>query len=389
MKFICVIAFCLTLILLPAGECTLTDTRCAGLPACLLRNDYLAVTVIPFATGAIAGLTWRPDSLNLMPDFSYQKEIDDLVPDRHSIGIGGSRILLWGEKNLTCQEMQVSRRQADAAGTEIEMFNRFYQGQALNCWRTVRLDRNRTAVRLTMRLRNTGTAERQITLWDNLVAQLHSHKMDEVLMPGRPGLKKVGATGVIELPAEQIFVDGPDVFAKVNTIAPARPWIARRQPGRLLVMAVRTDAASLMPDGFFYSWKQNAYAPLLTMEMVFNPVTLPPAGEHTLTFEYLFFNGLNGLHAICGELGLWAQHHADNRMTLHLAAVSPLPARKLTLELVADNHPPIPVKLLEIPAITPDQPGAITLQLPTTDGITRHLRGTFDDGSSFTLLPEA
>lgn len=185
---------------------------------------------------------------------------------------GGSRILLWDIKNLSSQEMQIVQETASPERCSIELFNPYYQSTDLSLRRIVFLTKERAALQLSLHAENRAKSERTFTLWDNMVAQLDDQSMDAVLIPARGQVSRVGKRGVLCLPEDTIFVDDDDVFDKSVYIAPARNWIARRNPASKLIFAIRSDYQDLHPDGLFYTWKKQAGSPLHTMELIFNPI---------------------------------------------------------------------------------------------------------------------
>ena len=118
----------------PIAVCSLCFVRCGSR---ILQNRFLRAEVVPVATGAIVGLEYLPLQKEIMTPFSYSVEKIDLIPDRVVIGGGGSRILLWGENNLSSQEMQIRQETSSAQYCSVELFNPYYQSTDLRLLKTV------------------------------------------------------------------------------------------------------------------------------------------------------------------------------------------------------------------------------------------------------------
>lgn len=164
-------------------DCRLQSATLSGAQSRVLQNRFLRAEVVPAATGALVGLEYLPLKKEIMTPFTYSVEKIDLIPDRVVIGGGGSRVLLWGENNLSSQEMQITQEVSSAQCCSLELFNPFYQSTDLRLRRTVSLKKDRAGLNLSLQAENGAQSERTITLWDNMVAELDDQSMDAVLMP--------------------------------------------------------------------------------------------------------------------------------------------------------------------------------------------------------------
>lgn len=387
MKKIC---FALILLSLLANGCRTKDCRLqtatlSGTESRVLQNRFIRAEVVPAATGAVVGLEYRPLKKEIITPFTYLVEKIDLIPDRVVIGGGGSRILLWGENNLSSQEMQISQETSTAQHCSVELFNPFYQSTDLRLRRTVSLKKERAGLNLSLHAENGAQSERTITLWDNMVAELDAQSMDAVLMPARGQISKIGKRGVQLLPEDGIFVDDDDVFDKVIFVSPARNWIARRNPASKLIFAIRTEYKDLHPDGFFYTWKKQSGSSLHTMELIFNPVTLQAGESKTYHLEYLFFNGLPDLHEICGDIGIYAE--TDNKqLRFLLNSVQPGSAKTLQIRLLNKDRKEWILGEKNLPFCHPAEVSQAVFSLPELPPGTYRICGSFDRQENFELL---
>ncbi len=366
-------------------DCRLQSSALSGAESRILQNRFLRAEVVPVATGAVVGLEYLPLKKEIMTPFTYSIEKIDLIPDRVVIGGGGSRILLWGEQNLSSQAMQISQETVSADCCSVELFNPYYQSTDLRLRKTVSLKKGRAALHLNLQAENGSRSPRTITLWDNMIAELDAQSMDAVLMPALGQISKIGKRGVQYLPEDGIFVDDDEVFDKVIFVSPARNWIARRNPISKLIFAIRTDYADLHPDGFFYTWKKQSGSSLHTMELILNPVTLQPGETKNYHLEYLFFNGLPDLHEICGDIGIYAEI-MHNQIRFLLNSVEPKPVKTLQICLLSKDHKKWNLGEKNLQFRHPDEVRKVIFSLPDLPSGVYRICGSFDGQENFELL---
>ena len=366
-------------------DCRLRQSTLSGAGSRILQNGYVRAEVVPLATGAIAGLNYLPLGKEILTPFEYSVEKIDLIPDRTVVSGGGSRILLWGEKNLSSQEMQLGQERATGEFCSLELFNPWYQSTPLQLSKTVLMKKGRAALQIQLQAKNRSGSAKTYTLWDNMVAQLDDTSMDAVLMPARGQISKIGSRGVQLLPADNIFVDDDNVFDKVIFVAPARNWIARRNPASKLIFAIRADYSDLHPEGFFYTWKKQSGSPLHTMEVIFNPVTLQAGESKNWQLEYLFFNGLPDLHEICGDIGIFAEIR-KKQIRLLLNSVAAGLESELQVHLAGDDQVKYALGGKRLHFRNPAQVRELVFALPDLPSGSYRIQGCFDGREAFELL---
>ncbi len=366
-------------------DCRMEEAVLSGAESRVMQNKYLRAEVVPLATGMLAGLQYRTTKKNLIQPFEYTVERMDLIPDRPVANAVGSRILLWGGKNLWCQEMKVIDQKNTPDSCELELFNKFYHTMPLNFKRKFRLEKDRAALQVEFTAKNVSKKAQTFTFWENMVAQLHDSTMDEVLLPGRGKIGKVGTRGVQLLPRDQIFVDDNDVFAKDVFIAPARGWLARRNPDSSVILAIRSKFDNVHPEGFFYTWKKQSGSPLHTMEIIFNPIVLEADEEKSYSLEYLVFNGLPNLHEICGNIGICATIN-ENSLQLQFNSVVQHDEKELSVSLKDSNGKKIPLGQTVLQKLRPDKVQSISFAVPELSAGSYQIVGRFGEQDNFELL---
>ncbi|MFA6930646.1 MAG: hypothetical protein WCT05_09980 [Lentisphaeria bacterium] len=366
-------------------DCCLRSATLSGTESRILQNQFIRAEIVPAATGGIVGLTYLPLQKEILPPFQYMVEKIDLIPDRTVIKGGGSRILLWGEKNLSSQEMSIRAEKATADCCSVELFNPYYQSSNLSLQKKVSLNKNRAALQIDLEAQNKTSRPITVTLWDNMIAQLQNDSMDTILMPARGKTTKIGKRGVQFLPEDGIFNDNDDVFDKVIFIAPARNWIARKNPKSSLIFAIRGDFTDLSPEGFFYTWKKQSGSPLHTMELIFNPYVLEAQKNKCYRLEYLFFQGLPSLDEICGDIGIYAEFQKKQVLFL-FNSVDFVPEKNLQVRLRNTENQEFYLGEKQLRALSPTKVQKLLFTLPPLPPGTYQLQGCFEQNESFELL---
>lgn len=362
------------------ADCSLTVEQRSGIPVRVLKNDYLRAEVAPQACGAVVGLRCLPPGTDLMPPFEYKVEKIDLLPDQVQVSNGGGRTVLWGQKLLPTQPLAVSEEISKPEYTALGLSSQYYQGLSCSLMRRIILERGAAALKISFTLKNTGTNPIVLRPWDNLVAYLDPRSKDDVLLPGRGGVSRVGDIGVQRLDHDRIFVKGRDVFSKEVKIAAARNWIARRNDGSPLILAMRLVSEQMPPDGFFYCWSSDGDSPVRTMEIICPPARLAPGEERTYELEYMIFQGLDNLKEICGDIGINCGIRQD-RLEWQFAVVHPVPAQ--TLKVYAGDQA---LGELQLPAMQPGQAYRAELPLNGLPVGELPVSGEFSGGARFRLL---
>ncbi len=365
-------------------DCGLAHSSTSGTPSIVLSNRYLQAETVPAALGGVAGLRWLPGNLEMMIPFKYSVETHDLIPDRPSATVGG-KILIWGRQNLMAQPMTVTGTSSNPEKCGVEFVNPYYQGTSWRLERRIELERDTAALVIEMTVINTAAEPATVTLWENLVAQLDAEKMDAVIIPVRGQIHKVGSRGVQFFPEDTLFIDDAGVKTQVIFTAPARNWIARRNPKTNLILALRTNMDDLLPQGLFYVWKQMGGV-IHSMEIIFSPIELAPGKSKDYRLEYMVFAGLTDLKEICGDIGINCEA-GSGTLDFQMTAARKIAAQSVTISLINDtsgtkiaagSHP---LSVL-MSGITDE----FSLPLPTLPPGQYHISGEFDDGAIFTLL---
>lgn len=362
------------------ADCSLAVEQCSGVPVRVLKNGYLQVKAAPQACGAVVGLRYLPLGTDLMPPFEYKVEKIDLLPDQVQVGGGGGRTVFWGQKFLPAQPMTVDEEVSKPERAALGVSNQYYQGLNCSLVRQVILERGAAALKISFTLKNTGNTPLVLRPWDNLVAHLDPRSKDDVLLPGRGGVSHVGGIGVQRLDHDGIFIKGRNVFAKEVKIAAARNWIARRNDGSPLILAMRLVSEPMPPDGFFYCWSSDGDSPVRTMEIICPPVNLAPGGERTYELEYMIFRGLDNLKEICSDIGINCEIRKD-RLEWQFAVVRSTPAQ--TLKVYAGDQA---LGELQLPAMQPGQAYRAELPLNGLPAGELPVSGEFSGGARFRLL---
>ena len=367
-------------------DCRLLSRDLSGVEGRELSNRYVSFEVAPKASGALVGINYLPLQKQLCTPFSYKVQTDDLIPDRVETSRGGARILLWGEKNLKSQEMFISREDSSARQCVLELYNPFYQGKELSLTRSFSISKNQAALQVTLLAENKSKRSIDFTLWENMVVQLDAQSADTIILPGRGNVERIGRKGMQRLKQDAIFLDDDSVFDKEVCVAPARNWIARRNPASSLILALRSNYEDIYPNGFFYTWQQQAGSPLHTMELIFNPQSLEPGESKQYRLDYLFFHGLPGLHEICGDVGLYATvEKQELAVLLNCINVGQLKSLKLVLSDSQGQELQLDERLINFDEPTKTKREAYSLAgLPPGS---YRLRGSLDH-EEFELLPE-
>lgn len=380
-----------TLLLLPlllltgCSGARLEPSEASGVESRVLSNRYLRAEVVPDACGAVVSLQYRPTGTVLTEPFEYSVSKIDLLPDQVSANAAGSRTWLWKEKNMLSARFTVQRELNTPDLGEVVMSARYYQGTGVVLERRIQLERNSSELKLFLTFRNPGKSAVTVIPWENAVMQLNPERMDDVLLPVRGGVGRVGEYGVQRVENDRIFADDATVFSKEVKIAPARGWIARRNAGSPLILAIRTDMKNLQPDGFFYSWKMQGNSPVHTMEIIFTPFLLKPGAEKTFEVDYLVFQGLEDLKEICGDIGLDCRV-TDSQINLSLCGVRPVAADTLSLVLKSSEGPEFSLGKINVPALNPGKAERLTFRLPPLSKGEYRILGKFGSGKEFTLL---
>lgn len=367
------------------SECRLEPSEISGTESRVLSNRYLRVEVVPAVCGGVVSLQYLPTGVFLTEPFEYSVRKIDLLPDQPSANVTGARTWLWKEKNLLCSRFSVQKELNTPDSCETDLSARYFQGTPVTLERRVQLQRNSSMLKLFLTFRNPGKKVCTVIPWENAAIQLKADRVDDVLMPGRGGVDRIGDYGVQRLEKDCIFVDNVAVYSKEVKIPPARNWIARRNVGSPLILAIRTDMKELLPDGFFYSWKMGANSPLHTMEIIFTPFTLAPGAEKTLEVDYLVFEGLTDLKEICGEIGIDCRL-TDSKINLSLSSACPVAADKLSVILKSSAGRETVLGNIKTPALIPGEVESFTFDMPSLPAGEYHICGAFGSGKTFTLL---
>jgi len=367
------------------SECRLEPSELSGTESRVLSNRYLRAEVVPAVCGAVVSLQYRPTGVFLTEPFEYSIRKIDLLPDQASANAAGSRTWLWKEKNMLCSRFTVQGESSGPDLCETVLSARYYQGTPVTLERRIRLERNSSALKLFLTFRNPGKKECTVIPWENGVMQLNPERMDNVLIPGRGGVDRIGEYGVQRLERDRIFVDDATVHAKEVKIAPARNWIARRNTASPLILAVRTDMKNLLPEGFLYAWKMQGNSPVHTMEIIFSPFPLKSGAEKTLEVDYLIFQGLTDLKEICGDTGIDCRV-TDSKIRFFLCGARPVAADTLSVVLKSSGGREIVLGNAKIPSLTPGDVETFSFDLPSLLAGEYRIGGTFGSGKKFTLL---
>ncbi len=363
----------------------LETSEVSGAESRILSNRYLRAEIVPDVCGAVVSMQYRPTGTVLTEPFEYSVRKIDLLPDQPFANAVGSRTWLWKEKNMLCSRFTVQREVNTPDLCEVVMSARYYQGTGVVLERRIQLERNSSVLKLFLTFRNSGKNEVTVIPWENAVMQLNPERMDDVLLPARGGVGRVGEYGVQRTENDRIFADNSTVFSKEVKIAPVRGWIARRNVGSPLILAIRTDMKNLQPDGFFYSWKMQGNSPVHTMEIIFTPFLLKPGAEKTFELDYLVFQGLADLKEICGDVGIDCRA-TESQINLSLSGVRPIAADTLSLVLKSSGGWEFPIGKRNVPALVPGKVEMLTFAVPVLSKGEYRIFGKFGSGKEFILL---
>lgn len=372
---------------LPEGkDCSLSESPLAKEFGSLrLSNGVVSIDVIPGISTLTASFRYLPENFEMIPEFTYSVEKEELLPDVLRCSSTGGRELLWGVKFFYNVPWTVLEKKSSAEKVSVSMEHNFFMSENLRAVKTVSLESGDSKLRISFEIHNREKTPKEVMLWTNMILRLGTGSMDPVLIPAKGGLRRSGKVTVSHFPEDVLFED-VDPGRKEVFVAPSRPWFARRNLERKGIFAIRTGPELLRGDGaFFYTWKRGGNSPDHTMEIVFPPVKLMPEKANVWTMEYLYFPSLGGLSEICGDYGIFCRS-SGSALTLEMESASPQKKQSLRLFLTDSkgNRKALPER--EIPDLRPGQ--LLKLEY-SPDGLPQEgctVSGEFQDGSHFSLL---
>ncbi len=337
--------------------CRLIPTELSGTKGYILDNGLVKVSVFPGLSGKVLDYTFIPTGELLFQPL--EEEVIEFVdpPIIISSNHAGYKDMIWEYKLNTAYRIykgEITKNTPEAVAVRMS-----WQGQIYRIERTVSLRRGSTALGVEIKLTSLKKKPRMLSYWRQTTANVKDvYKPGKQIVPLRPKPDKMPRYREYKnRKVDYIFKEEAPV--RSNNYLPAQPWWAWISPGSKLLMGEVVDnRKSMLPDGFFYSFRRGT---LMTQETIFGARKFTCGQSRVYRLAFVAVDGLDDLDYLSANLALNVIKTENGKVTVQAASPKLLSNVELRTALLAGGE----VVSVGISVKTDLKPiGAVKLELP-------------------------
>jgi hypothetical protein len=336
------------------------SAKFSGVPAEIIQNKYLKVSIIPGANGRIASLILLKNNQEMLKPYTEKREqVDPLLPEMVFSNNGGCKEWLWGTrwKNIPNSKMTVSGIKQSEKNVDLTLFSKGYMSSPIQLTKRFSLQTDALQVNMDIDLMNTSEKAEKLSLWLNLIPNSDTPK-DYSILPVAGNSPYAGRKNTLSGSRDEIRY-----FYRHNSaesyIAPGASWNARflKKPDAMLVISLGKKS-DVRPDGIYYMWRGRLNGQeVITQEAILAPIILKAGIKKNYKIKLMVFPGMRDINALCGSTAIFAKR-INNKITLTMNSTIAQPQRILKVLFKKQKRE------ITVPAMKPGENIEVKLSIP-------------------------
>jgi len=319
----------------------MTSIERGGQTGKVLENALVKATVFPGLSGKVLDFTFKPAGERLFQPLEEELIEFATPPIVVNSNYAGYKDMIWEHKFNSAY--RIYRGEVTASTPERVAVAMTWRGKDYRIRREVSLRKNRAALDVAVTVESLAKKDQTLSYWRQVTVDLKDrYRPGTQIVPLRPKPERELRGRSFHNRKDEFIFKEP-APTRSNNYLPTQPWWAWISPGSKLIMGeVVDDFESLLPDGFFYSFRRDLF---LSQECVFGSRNFKPGEKRTYSLAFVVVDGLDDLDYLSRNLAvdvISAPSHIGNgekpaAMSIRVASPRILKGCRLRAALIDDS----------------------------------------------------